>query len=98
MNFRSGILRLWITFSVFWVAGSGWILWDDLRGECPDVADPNGTNICELAKKFGSWPSYETVRAVQIVVGIPLLALVLVASLLWVWRGFSKVDKDGWRH
>lgn len=93
MNLRAGILRLWLVFSVFWIAGSGWILWDDLRGNCPDVADPNGINVCELDKTFGGWPSYEMARAIEIVVGVPFLTLVLGTSLLWVWRGFSKVDR-----
>jgi hypothetical protein len=96
MNIRAGSFRLWLLLSVLWVFGTGWLLRDDLLGNCSEPINPHEPNICELAHKFGG-PSVlfdERVRVIAIALGPPILTLFLGLSLLWVGRGFLKTLGD----
>jgi hypothetical protein len=41
MNLTRGFFRLWLVISLLWIAGSGWILRDNLRSDCSDVSGPH---------------------------------------------------------
>jgi hypothetical protein len=60
MNIARGLLRLWVVGSFLWIAGTSWILWGELSGDCPQTPDANDLKVCELAREFGSkqliWP------------------------------------------
>ena len=45
INLSRGFFRLWLAIALFWIAGSGWILWDSLRTNCADLRVVDQTKL-----------------------------------------------------
>jgi hypothetical protein len=106
MNFRRGILRIWIVATLCWVTYWVWHyalvcgpinLLDGSKSEitCPvglwSTATSGGTRFQRLAPL---WSSETMIEIALIVIGVPTAILAVGILLRWIVAGFTKIPRS----
>jgi hypothetical protein len=98
MNWRRGLLRLWLVLSLCWTVPAVVLEWDDLTSHVvtKDLAKWSDEALLKahrgetlsVSDYRADWP--RRLAAGSMIIGPPIAALLLGYALLWAGRGFRR--------
>lgn len=103
MNWKRGLLRLWIVLALLWVIRGVWVWWPAVAGDCSPFGGRVGDQRLDMSCKIDEIPhdsfldsamwDYRVDAAVWILFP-PLAFLILGMAGIWIVGGFRRKNSN----